>query len=518
MTVKSGIRKDTQFIREIKADENLRGIPTLVLSRASAMEDLLRIIESNTDNFIAPPYDLPDHLSLIESMLATPIGGHGRDGTGKQFTVRHDEYTYTIAATNRKLLEYLLSSFEILAGRSSELSAAESKLGIVSESVRELESRVTDQTRDIETLNADIRQKEQRSIELARDYDGMTATLSQKTDEIQNLMMECGNTKIQLESAGHALNEEKIRSESFGKQVIDLTSGLDQQKSELFTERNRFLAAEQEISMLKQEKIRSENELNRIINGLNETIKLQETEIAQLKREIEAQTNLGESAEKEIISLKQEKIRSENELNRIINELHETATLQETGIARLKGEIDAETDRRISAENQAGSLRQEVGQLRSTSLSETEALGQKVTGLEETLSESAAALETERELRRISEEKTVTLVRHQDVLEKQIDNLYEELERAKETASNAFHMKEDLETAATRIHSLEDDVRRLVSEKTMAEQDVQTVTAEPGREKTLLAVERQNIQAVDNGHADAGKERHLVTAASFPPG
>ena len=216
-------------------------------------------------------------------MLATPIGGHGRDGTGKQFTVRHDEYTYTIAATNRKLLEYLLSSFEILAGRSSELSAAESKLGIVSESVRELESRVTDQTRDIETLNADIRQKEQRSIELARDYDGMTATLSQKTDEIQNLMMECGNTKIRLESAGHALNEEKIRSESLGKQVIDLTSGLDQQKSELFTERNRFLAAEQEISMLKQEKIRSENELNRIINRLNETIKLQETEIARLK-------------------------------------------------------------------------------------------------------------------------------------------------------------------------------------------------------------------------------------------
>ena len=44
------------------------------------MEDLLRIIESNTDNFIAPPYDHPDHLSLIESMLATPVGGHGRTG------------------------------------------------------------------------------------------------------------------------------------------------------------------------------------------------------------------------------------------------------------------------------------------------------------------------------------------------------------------------------------------------------------------------------------------------------
>ena len=219
---------------------------------------------------------------------------------------------------------------------------------MVSESVRELESRVTDQTRDIETLNADIRQKEQRNIELARDYDGMTATLSQKTDEIQNLRMECDSTRIRLESAGHALDEEKIRSESLGKQVIDLTSGLDQQKSELLAERNRFLAAEQEISMLKQEKIRSENELNRIINRLNETTNLQETEIDRLKGEIETQTNLGESAEREIIALKQEKIRSENELNQIINRLNETTNLQETEIDRLKGEIGAETDRRVS--------------------------------------------------------------------------------------------------------------------------------------------------------------------------
>ena len=77
-------------------------------------------------------------------------------------------------------------------------------------------------------------------------------------------------------------------------------------------------------------------------------------------------------------------------------------------------------------------------------------------------------------------------------------------------------MKEDLETAATRIYSLEDDVRRLVSEKTAAGKDVQTVTAEPGREKTMPAVERQNIQTVDNGHVEAGKDQHLVQAFFRP--
>ena len=59
MAVKLRIRKNTSLIREIKADENWRAIPTLVLTRASAMEDLLRIIESNTDNFIAPPLITP---------------------------------------------------------------------------------------------------------------------------------------------------------------------------------------------------------------------------------------------------------------------------------------------------------------------------------------------------------------------------------------------------------------------------------------------------------------------------
>jgi DNA-binding response OmpR family regulator len=559
------------LIREIKGDENLRAIPTLVLTRASTIEDLLRIIESNTDNFIAPPYDLPDRLSLIDNMLANPIGGHEREGKGKQFTVRHDEYTYTIAATNRKLLEYLLSSFEILAGRSSELSTAELKLGEVSGSVRELEARVTSQARDIESLNADIRQKEQRIIELTGDNDGLNATISHRAAEIQKLMAECDSNTKRLEHAGHALDEEKIRSESLGKQLADSTSGLEQQKSELFAERTRFLAAEQEISLLKQEntrsenefneiinglretataresgitrlkdaigaqtnlaesaekeilalrqdKIRSENELNEIINGLRETATAQESEIARLKDTVGAQTELAGSAEKEIFALKQENTRSENELNEIINRLRETATAQESEIARLKGEMGTETDRRISAEDQVGSLRQEIGQHRDISRSEAEALGREVAGLQETLGEATAALETERELRRISEEKTGALLLQQEELEKKAGNAGKELEQARESAANSLLLKEALGTATARIQSLEEDVRRLVAEKTIAEREVQKVTAEREHQKTLSAVERSGIQGPDGGPADAGKERHLVQQPLFCSG
>ena len=124
VTVQQG--EGYEFIRRIKADDDLWAIPVLVLTTASTMEALLQVLASNADNFIAPPYNSPDHLSLIEDMIATPVERPTPAILNKQFRVREDDQTYVVTATSRKLLEYLLSSFEIVAGKSSELSSATS--------------------------------------------------------------------------------------------------------------------------------------------------------------------------------------------------------------------------------------------------------------------------------------------------------------------------------------------------------------------------------------------------------
>ena len=461
----TGGQKGYEVIRQIKADKDLWVIPVLILTAASTMDDLLRVLESNADNFIAPPYNLPDHLSIIEGMLATPVEPQTWDGTKKQFRVRHDDQTYVVAATSRKLLEYLLSSFDVVVSKSSELSSSTSKLLELTESVKVLEQTVTGQTKEIATLNAISRQKEQKIIELTAGYEELEKNLAQKTDEIKNLAAESETRKTSLETVQHALMEEEARSASLEKTLRDLRSELEKQKSARMTENNRSMSAEQEINALKQAKTQSEHDLNQVITGLNET-----------------------------------------------------AQQHDAVLTRLKSEMEAETNRRVLAENQATERQREFEQYQNTSHSEIEALNQQVGKLQETLTVSAAALETGRELRRASEEKTKAAFRQQEDLVQQTRIAKEELERAnKDQAVTIGEIKEELQTAGNQVRSLEADVRNLAREKALAEQDIRTLTDELEHTRTTLANERKSHLDSHEGHDGAVKERPLVQQSLFQP-
>ena len=61
-----------EVCRQIKADDYLWNIPVLIITGASDLGDLLRVLDCNADNFIAHPFDPPYLLSLIEGMLTVP--------------------------------------------------------------------------------------------------------------------------------------------------------------------------------------------------------------------------------------------------------------------------------------------------------------------------------------------------------------------------------------------------------------------------------------------------------------
>jgi DNA-binding response OmpR family regulator len=441
----TGGREGYEVIRRIKADNDLRAIPVLAITAASTMEDLLRVLESNADNIIAPPFITPDQLSLIEGMLATPVEQSPPEEIKKQFRVRQDDQSYVIAATSRKLLEYLLSSFEIVAGKSSELSSVTSKLRERSESARDLEQKVTGQTGDIEALNATIWQKEQSIIALTREREGLETTLAQKTDEIKNFTTESATLKTSLETMENALIEEETRNASLEKTLRDLKSELGRQKSVFAAGKTRIQSVQQEINTLKEAKTQSEKDLKQVITGLNETA---EQQVAEL--------------------------------------------------ARLKGELETETSRRVLAENQADEIEREFEQSRNTHHSETEALNLQIGRLQETIAASAAALETERELRRISEEKLRDAVRQQEEPGQQARAASEELERAnKDQAAVILQIKEELKTAGNRIESLEADLSNVDSEKSNAEQDVRTLTAEIEQQKSAFVAEKNRLLSAE---------------------
>ena len=88
------------------------------------LEDLLRVLDCNADNFIAHPFDPPYLLSLIEGMLTVPVERQTPDQIKTQFKIKHDDQVFVVTADRRKLLEFLLSSFEIAVNKSSDLSRA----------------------------------------------------------------------------------------------------------------------------------------------------------------------------------------------------------------------------------------------------------------------------------------------------------------------------------------------------------------------------------------------------------
>ena len=85
----------------------------------------------------------------------------------------------------------------------------------------------------------------------------------------------------------------------------------------------------------------------------------------------------------------QAKLQSEQELTEIIAGLNETKTQQTADLTRLKRELETEADRRISAENQLGSLQRDKEQ------SET-SLRSSITALKEQLDDLRGQLETTR--------------------------------------------------------------------------------------------------------------------------
>jgi DNA-binding response OmpR family regulator len=348
-----------ELISRMKTDELLRTIPTLVLSGASDMHDLLKILESSADDFIAPPYAAPDHLSLIDGLISGEAGRHHHGETVKQFTIRHDDQVYTVAASSRSLLEYLLSSFEILVNKSAELARVSNDLKEASGTVERLEQTIADRARNIETLKSDIDEKKAKIIVLSMEHDEQSRAFSQKTVEIQGLKKGSEDLKRQNEGLLKVIEEEKVRNSLLEERLNESMLELGRQKSSLVAERNRLLGAEEEISALKREKTRSENELNGAIANLNDTIVKQESEIADIRAGIDFHSALKNSLEQDISALKLEKIQSENELNETIGNLKDTIARQELEITDLRAGIDSHSALKDSLEQEISALKLE---------------------------------------------------------------------------------------------------------------------------------------------------------------
>ena len=480
-----------EVCRQIKADEDLWVIPVLILTGASTISDLLQVLDCNADNFMPYPMDLSYCLSVIESMLGTPVERQTPDQIKTQFKISHDDRIYVVAANRRKLLEFLLSSFEIAANKSSELSHIKTEHKALSESALHFEERFTEQTRFINSANAALREKEHKIITFTGELEEKEQFLAQKTEEIDKLVRELEENKALLatyeENLRSIVQEIKDIEISHGSELATLMQQISELSAELDTAKTILETVRTELDEEKIHGTSLECTIELLVPQKELVEKVLHTvtgELEQLKSALAIEKSRATSAEQEIEAIVLAKTQSEQGLTQKIDSLSETAQQQNQDLTRLKNELEAEANLRISAENQAGTLRLDKEQLESSLRSAMDDLSRQLRELQTQYESASAALE---------HEKTITTSLREDLADAVADR-----EKSEE------QVKTDLDSNKTALAELKNDLDAAVAARTALERDLDAAKAE-----TRASEEKLNL-ASQTGE-QSGQQVHALT-------
>jgi len=397
--------------RHVKDDYDLWVIPVLILTGASDLSDLLHILDCNADNYIAYPYDPEYLLSLIDGMLSTPVERQTPEQIKTQFKIQHDERIFVVTADRRKLLEFLLSSFEIAVSKFHEISGAKDEIHVLSDDVKRLEMFVAGQKQSIDELNSFLRRNEQENRILEETRRENEQALLEKTGEIDRLTRDLAEDKTLLGAA-----EEQLRNLIHEKEESDRQSGaeislLRQQLAPLSAENTAISAELEEVqkSHALEKSGRAgalaslaETEQQKVLAEKSARALTLENE--QLKVSLAAEKNRAVTAEQEVQSVLLAKSGSEQDLTAIINELKETTKQQVTDLHRQKAELDDGKTRILNLEIQLGNLKTEKEKTESDLRDAAGRLRQDLTEAREKLGATQSTLdEKEIEIERLNE-------------------------------------------------------------------------------------------------------------------
>lgn len=131
--------------REIKADENLKDIPVILLTLLSDTTDIIRGLECGADNFVTKPFDEKLLMSRIEYIV---LNRKFRVGAGTQPGVEiiFSGEKYFITPERQQIVDLLISTYELAVHKNLELMRVEEKLNALN---GRLEEKVKERTAEL---------------------------------------------------------------------------------------------------------------------------------------------------------------------------------------------------------------------------------------------------------------------------------------------------------------------------------------------------------------------------------
>lgn len=526
--------------REIKADNDLWRVPVLLLTSVSGLGDLLQVLDCNADNFIARPYD-PSYLaSLVELLLSSTVEKPDPEKVRTQFKIRHDDQDYVITADRRKLLEFLLSSFEIAVGKSADLVQVQDELAGLKEtleqqvadrtaelktSVARLQTLSTGQSHEIETVKKEIAGAKKEGDSLRRTIAEREKTVSETKEELSRVTQELETARGKI-----AETEDSLRTLSKEKEELEhaLRGDAESLDRELKETRAALDAVRKDLSAESGQRTRLESDLAAVTQKFNEAEKAlsaQEIRVQQLSSSIAAEKNRADTASQEVKSVLLEKERAEQELRDMIAEITAKAAQQSQEFLRVSDELGKEKDLRAASEQQCrelegilatkeaafaaekGTLAGHHGELQQKYDALTEQLGaerQKAASYEEAIGRLTAS---EKQLSGQMEEQKTLLGQAAAALERE-NAIRTSAEKSLEEAVAA----RDHEAGALKatISGLTQDLEKIRAESAglVQERDA-ALAARQGLEKELVAAQAAGAEAEKAARSAASDAEHV---------
>ncbi|MDD1698970.1 MAG: hypothetical protein LUQ36_11450, partial [Methanoregula sp.] len=308
---------------------------------------------------------------------------------------------------------------------------------------------------------------------------GLNETKTQQTTDLTRLKRELeteAERRISAENQLGSLLRDKEQSEtSLRSSITALKEQLDDLRGQLETTRTSLENEENTTKLLKENFAESVTENEKSLHNLT-------AERDQLRSAYTAEEKRATSAEEELKTLLQTKTQSEQELTGLITGLNETKQQQEADLTRLKRELETEGDRRISAENQLVSFKEDREQSETSLRSSIAALQEQLGDLKEQLKTTRTALENEGNTTRLLQENLA--------------------EAAAENERTEARVKADLESYKTTFIRLRHDLEEATAIPKTLERDLDAARIQ----NKLLADElnlanRSRAQSVEQAHA-----------------
>lgn len=533
----------------LKNEERFRSIQVILLTRASNLGDLLEVLTCNADAFLPKPIDSNYVSTLIEYLMSNKAVPQIPEPVQTQFRVAYDGNEYSLLTGRRKLLDFLLSSYEIMGIRVSETEDLQNRIENLSQKITDLEqehnqkieSAVTILNQDIAGLNSTIGKLQEsvterdRQIEALRSqsriFEHQVKTKSSEAGELQISLSNAANEKKELEDRILALQSELDTKLT---EIESLRTDLAASQTALEQESEKVRISEEQKETALKQAVSEKKELEDRIFALQSEIETKLTDIESLKNNLSTTQDSLEMKESTLAQTTSEKKELEDRILTLQSDLDAKISLIESlnnNLSSTQVSLGEETQRSADLENTLTEVKKSLSERDNVLLQKEEHLEKEkqdsarqiqeleeiIATQEEDLKEAQRAAESARDAA-IRAEQTIT--ENAESAKRNIENLSENIRQKEAELEQSKQMFTQKQSALTeQIQSLQSEITKITEDlkgRSMAEEIARAALADREKRETVLRqqvkeletslAEKENLLTQNTANLDAAKK------------